>query len=82
MIILALLRKFILQLQIVIYINLDIFEKDLEGIYPIHYAVIFGNIKIIDFFISKEVPLDVKLEGNPLLHLSLSFAGIFLLLSI
>jgi ankyrin repeat protein len=61
-------------------INVVITKKDLEGILPIHYAVLFGNIKIIEFLLSSSVPVDVNLEGIPLIHLSLSFGGkIFLI---
>lgn len=50
---------------------------DFEGILPIHYAVLFGNIQTIKFLVGRGVEVNQQLEGIPILHLSLSFAGKF-----
>lgn len=50
-------------------------RKDLEGILPLQYAVMFGNIDMIDKLTSLGVNNKILLEGVPLLHLSLSFSS-------
>lgn len=50
-------------------------RKDLEGILPLQYAVMFGNIKMIEKLINLGANTKILLEGIPLLHLSLSFSS-------
>lgn len=56
-------------------INVDLDYADFEGILPMHYAVLFGNIPTIKFLVDKGVEVNKHLEGIPILQLSLSFAG-------
>jgi ankyrin repeat protein len=67
-------------MQNVIIIKLVLNRKDMEGILPIQYAVLFGNNRLIEYFLSKEASTDIKLEGIPLLHLSLSFSSNYFLI--
>ena len=53
-------------------------RKDKEGFCPIHYAVLFGNIKAIVKLMTLNSQTDILTEGVPLFHLSLSFASIFI----
>lgn len=39
------------------------------------YAVLFGNTNVINYLVDLGAKLESNLEGMPLLHLSLSFAG-------
>ncbi len=45
------------------------------GIYPIQYAILFGNIKVIETLIANGASPEIRIEGIPFLHLSLSFSS-------
>ncbi len=49
--------------------------KGPDGVYPIQYAILFGNIKMIETLFYFGAVFEMPLEGNPSLHLSLNFAG-------
>lgn len=55
--------------------------KGLDDFYPIQYAVLFGNINMIDTLLelgavaNYNTNNNLRLEGLPILHLSLSFAA-------
>jgi ankyrin repeat protein len=50
-------------------------RPDLEGILPLQYAVLFGNIQMIEILINNKADYNIELEGTPLLHLSLAFTS-------
>ena len=50
-------------------------KRCFDSFYPLQYAVLFGNINMIDTLINLGSILECNIEGVPILHLSLSFAS-------
>jgi hypothetical protein len=55
--------------------NLVFFQSGPDGVYPIQYAIIYGQIELIEKLINLGENLNKILEGIPSLHLSLSLAS-------
>ncbi len=53
-------------------------KESYEGILPLQYAILFGNIKVAEILLKHGASIYCRLEGMPLLHLSLSFASNFI----
>ena len=60
---------------ILIFFNLVFFQSGPDGVYPIQYAIIYGQIELIEKLTNLGENLNKILEGVPSLHLSLSLAS-------